>query len=499
VNAAWSTNIDDDERRLDAMPETETLEPLAPCICHGAPDGAVSCLRVGCLRGDENGPRAFTEPCSRDELHVDAGESVRVIVATPETEWKRGKVKRWSLARFERNPIVLFDHRDDQLPIGRAHDLHLDAGAGGVLSASITFASHERAQEIKRAVLEGTLRGCSPHFTHHPDGTAELLDISITPLPKGARSLVVPATRRDAAPLSTLAGVLGPINPYSRSVQIVASTTNPVDGVALTSWDLERFKKNPVILWAHDADSIPIGTATDVAFSPEAGLTMTVLFGSEIANPDAERVLQAVLGGLLRGVSVGFDMHGDVAELVEVSFVPIPADEDALIDDEEEETMTMKEHADANDPVTLAREARDARAATAYLTPNEYRTDSAHLDAGRGIKRSIRAMCPDETITKPEMKDLRAYLGPAAAVATRGFLRRALAHVRSVRSAASTTRAIPSGDEEETTAKDQERERAEGNRSRSVRTDASPIEDDIVSRARAKRDEVAANAWKGGQ
>lgn len=136
---------------------------------------------------------------------------------------------------------------------------------------------------------------------------------------------------------------LGDYDPGTRSVPVLASTTNPIEGEALVSWDLSRFEKNPTILWCHDSCAMPLGEAREVAFDPKVGLTMRIFFGSPLANPFITQVEEAVRTKLIKGVSVGFDIGPDVpivldgkpgmargpAILCEVSFCPIPKDEDA--------------------------------------------------------------------------------------------------------------------------------------------------------------------------
>src|SRR5689334_6661906 len=103
-------------------------------------------------------------------------------------------------------------------------------------------------------------------------------------------------------------GTLGPVDEATRSVEILASTPNPVDGEALVSWDLERFRKNPVILWSHDRASLPIGRAEETSIKLDSdGLKMRVFFASADANPEAEKVYQGVRERTIRTVSVGFD------------------------------------------------------------------------------------------------------------------------------------------------------------------------------------------------
>lgn len=135
---------------------------------------------------------------------------------------------------------------------------------------------------------------------------------------------------------------LGEFNEGTRSIRVLASTRNAVEGEALESWDLTRFSKNPVILWNHDSGQLPLGKAYDIEETPE-GLVMCIKLASERANPFAGYVEHLLREEILRGVSVQFEpgvsrteerdgqkvQVRSANELLEVSFVPIPKDEDA--------------------------------------------------------------------------------------------------------------------------------------------------------------------------
>lgn len=170
----------------------------------------------------------------------------------------------------------------------------------------------------------------------------QLAGVELARVIRDTRALQAHLPRLDAAPRSAaqIAGTLGAYDPETRSVPILASTPKPISNESLVGWDLDRFAKNPVILWSHDADAIPIGLASNVAFDPDTGLNMTVTFASARANPLAEMIANAVAEGVVRAVSVGYEpgpiigAKGDVIQraanaLVEVSFVPIGADENA--------------------------------------------------------------------------------------------------------------------------------------------------------------------------
>ncbi len=136
--------------------------------------------------------------------------------------------------------------------------------------------------------------------------------------------------------------VLGDYDPSTRSIRVLASTPNPVEGEALESWDLSRFEKNPVVLWMHDPAQMALGTAEAVADGP-AGLSMLIRLVSRDASPIVGYIENQLQEKALRGVSVGYEpgasrqevrdgqlvMVRDANVLLEVSFVPIPKDEDA--------------------------------------------------------------------------------------------------------------------------------------------------------------------------
>lgn len=110
-------------------------------------------------------------------------------------------------------------------------------------------------------------------------------------------------------------------------------------------WQLEAFRRNPVILWAHDYSRPPIGRALDVQVTSR-GLEFTVEFASQV-NAFAREVYELVRGGFCSGVSVGFlpieaekyksatvpngeNLRYTKQELLELSVVPVPANRASL-------------------------------------------------------------------------------------------------------------------------------------------------------------------------
>ncbi len=290
-----------------------------------------------------------------------------------------------SLATLEGAPVVLpHDHRDfvtsadwKRKSVGHVTDVSRD---GDFILGTLVISDGDAIDAVERGELvelsAGYLSSVDPTPGTFDGESYDVVQRSIkynhvALLPRGAaragrdvrilrsdalevsvRRLCLARVTRDAVvgrmhihrfdsspPSSRLAGSLGGVDDATRSVRVVASTPNPVEGEALVSWDTSRFERNPVCLWAHDSGGLPIGVASEIEQTPE-GLKMRVQFASEKANPLAEQVFQAIREGIVRAVSVGFEPgpgteRGDGAierkgnVLLEVSFVPIPADEDA--------------------------------------------------------------------------------------------------------------------------------------------------------------------------
>jgi HK97 family phage prohead protease len=120
------------------------------------------------------------------------------------------------------------------------------------------------------------------------------------------------------------------------------------DTVAVDGWDLEAFKSNPVLLWAHNSSLPPIGTVKNLRV--EDGKLRGELKFSDV-NPFAQQLKAQVDAGEIGTVSVGFaPKELEVAEdrddgqswmpplnflkqeLLELSLVPVPANPRAVID-----------------------------------------------------------------------------------------------------------------------------------------------------------------------
>jgi hypothetical protein len=110
-------------------------------------------------------------------------------------------------------------------------------------------------------------------------------------------------------------------------------------------WDLSNYKNNPIVLWGHDYYSLPIGICTETYNTTYRGvpaLRARGVFLSGDINPLAQQVRRMYEYGVKSGYNVGcttsvgfipkeFDPDNNSvitrAELLEFSFVPIPANQ----------------------------------------------------------------------------------------------------------------------------------------------------------------------------
>jgi HK97 family phage prohead protease len=120
------------------------------------------------------------------------------------------------------------------------------------------------------------------------------------------------------------------------SVDRMGDTINP------NGWRLDAFRKNPVVLFAHDSTSLPVGRAVDV--HPDGTRLVASIKFAQTAM--GRSVAGLVRGGYLGATSVGFvpleyafskdqNRKGGIdfasTELLEISVVPVPANANALL------------------------------------------------------------------------------------------------------------------------------------------------------------------------
>lgn len=139
------------------------------------------------------------------------------------------------------------------------------------------------------------------------------------------------------------------IDQEARSVDFVISTASVDrmgDTISVDGWKLDTYRKNPVVLWAHDASMLPIAKASNVRVEDGKLKARAEFMPKEISGM-SNAVFEMIRGGFLSATSVGFApikyAFSEAAdrkfgidfieqELLEFSVVPIPANAEALIE-----------------------------------------------------------------------------------------------------------------------------------------------------------------------
>lgn len=197
--------------------------------------------------------------------------------------------------------------------------------------------------------------------------------------------------------------------PTDRTLRYTISTGTPDregDTVDVAGWDLTNFRKNPVVLWAHNQDKFPIGRCIDIGVE-DGVLKATVEFApADIprAGEHAEAAYRLSAEGFLPGTSVGFrPLEYDISnerndddsffmpmdfkrqELLEFSLVPVPCNPDALLEEEPESSAPGT----APEPSTTLPDNADAQTRAANADIEKAERDAA--ESRNRIARQKRA------------------------------------------------------------------------------------------------------------
>lgn len=203
-------------------------------------------------------------------------------------------------------------------------------------------------------------------------------------------------------------------------IRFTASTEGVArDGLVIEAdgWRLENYRKNPVVLWAHDylGKNLPIGRADRVEVV-DGRLAADVVFDQ--ADEFARAVERKYRTGFLHAVSVGWETHtirpskgGEApriaeAELLDISGVPVPGDPDALIERELRALKALVEAETEGDGEGLWRET--AAAMVAVFRPGPDETDAEREKRYRALLPKYRRLgrTAPEFLTLEELRGL---------------------------------------------------------------------------------------------
>jgi HK97 family phage prohead protease len=204
------------------------------------------------------------------------------------------------------------------------------------------------------------------------------------------------------------------IDEEGRSLEAVAST-EAVDAygtILRANWDLARFSANPVLLYAHNANGLPVGACADVRLEGK-DLVFRAVFDD--ANDFDEQVWQKYKRRVLRGFSVRFnpieqrviEQNGKQiieytrSELMEISCTPLPGNAEALArsagmksaEGKREAMRTTTNHSNIESRIAKLEREATSRAVEASLEsiPPEFRDVARSLppDAAKGLVKAL--------------------------------------------------------------------------------------------------------------
>jgi len=133
--------------------------------------------------------------------------------------------------------------------------------------------------------------------------------------------------------------IIASVEQTEKGMRAVASTSTldrQGESIDQNGWNLKNFKKNPVLLWAHNHDEPPIGTAKNIKIEgtgKQAKLTFEPVFHD--ITDKAKAVGKLFAEGVMNSFSVGFmplEADGNTftkSELLEISAVGVPANPEA--------------------------------------------------------------------------------------------------------------------------------------------------------------------------
>lgn len=132
------------------------------------------------------------------------------------------------------------------------------------------------------------------------------------------------------------------VDEAARAVEFVLSTAiedRAGDTIDQSGWQLERYRENPVVLWAHDHEIPAIGRCENVRVQG-GNLVGKVLFATAEQHAFADTIYRLVSGGFVNTGSVGFIPldwdFGDKGvkfkrhELIEFTICNVPMNPQAL-------------------------------------------------------------------------------------------------------------------------------------------------------------------------
>ena len=251
-----------------------------------------------------------------------------------------GKVDRtssWSFSADDGNAL-LGDGGDDWASYGKAH-LGIDTTAAEQTKARYSYPFAKGGKLYRSGLIAIRQRAGQ-------QGEDALFAAAGTLLDKVDADKAVSASRTVKGLDKGFDAEVKEISERTLAFTISTETVDRMgDSVSAAGWKLDQYKRNPVVLWAHDSSALPVGKASNIKVK-DGALKANVEFTPQGQVPLNDTILSLYKGGFLSATSVGFlplkyTFSSDATrgggmdfleqELLEFSLVPIPANPDALM------------------------------------------------------------------------------------------------------------------------------------------------------------------------
>lgn len=209
-----------------------------------------------------------------------------------------------------------------------------------------------------------------------------------------------------------------------REVGVIAATSGLArDGhvIEVSGMDLSRYRANPIVLYQHSQQQ-PVGICTAIGVEGDV-LAARIQFAPAGISVVADQCAALVKAGIVRAISVGFDPDLSAAvpldpkrprggqrfvrsELLEISFVSVPADPGATVVARSfSSRVDFRRLIEALPPVTAASLQR-AAAIVPQSSPRRILSHAAHVWTLMEADRQAAERCTRE-IRRKELRERR--------------------------------------------------------------------------------------------
>lgn len=307
-------------------------------------DAAAEAVQRADAEKDKGDPaRAFVSAAYRADVLID-DQAVR--------EYERARTAAYEdLERLDDNPARGFVVARDA---SQLRSIRADSGPVVVVAKRRSEINDARTCDLCRAE-DGQLRLLGQEFAYpipaHPRcrGVSHLWGVGWV-WEESGKAMKEISTRR----IVTIDVRADSVDDEKRTISGVVVSDETLDAhdsiIRASGWDLNRYEKNPILLWAHKGSQPweppkPEDVLGTTRTRVDAGrLVSDFVFSAKGVNPQADMVFEQMKAKIIRAASVGFrarEYHfeerdgGEIlivdrATLVEVSVVPVGSNENAL-------------------------------------------------------------------------------------------------------------------------------------------------------------------------